>query len=258
MPSTYSWPGRKENDDGNNSSEMKHKDPPGPLCISGTDSSFLASPAVRYTPYFGQYGVSTTNVSPSGSSTTMLSSPIIGSPNHIGSVDKPPTRIPSQMNQSYISQNQPPLLSMPNLLSLRTAVGENNPDYCRSPLQPSPLQPVSLRSTTHLPPPETMRPLPRRRKRKPIRSFSDREAVLSGEMTAEEQILMQLTEQKNLPWKEVAIRFKEQTGKLMKIPALQMKKKRLVERLRVWTPSEVPYPSLHFNTGTGAHLQWPF
>jgi hypothetical protein len=63
-------------------------------------------------------------------------------------------------------------------------------------------------------------------------------------MTTEEQILMQLTEQQNLPWKEVAARFKEQTGKAMKVPALQMRKKRLVERLRVWTPSEVKYPAL--------------
>lgn len=58
-------------------------------------------------------------------------------------------------------------------------------------------------------------------------------------MSSEEKVLIQLTEKENLPWKEVAIRFKEQTGKTIKVPALQMRKKRLVERLRVWTRSEV-------------------
>lgn len=237
MPSTstYPWAGRKESDDGSNGIDLKQKDSPGGLCMSPADSPFLVSPAVRYTPYFGQFGVSATTVSPSGSSVSMLSSPLTTSPNHIGA-EKPPTRIHSQMNQSYMCQNQPPILSAPSLFSLRPATG-GNPEYGRNPLQHGLLQPAPLRSTTHLPSLDTMRPLPRRRKRKPVRAFSERD--LSGEMTPEEQILMQLTEQKNLPWKEVAIRFKEQTGKMMKIPALQMKKKRLVERLRVWTPSEV-------------------
>ena len=61
-------------------------------------------------------------------------------------------------------------------------------------------------------------------------------------MTFEEQILMQLTEVDRLPWKEVAIKFKERTGKDMRVPALQMRKKRLMERLRVWTPTDVHYP----------------
>jgi len=82
--------------------------------------------------------------------------------------------------------------------------------------------------------------LPARRKRKSSTKDSlDGEVVISTEMTGEEQILYQLAvEDKLPPWKEVAIKYKEQTGRLMNVPALQMKKKRLVERLRVWTPSD--------------------
>jgi len=49
---------------------------------------------------------------------------------------------------------------------------------------------------------------------------------------------MQLTEVDRLPWKEVMVKYQEKTGKSLKVPALQMRKKRLVERLRVWTPSD--------------------
>jgi hypothetical protein len=140
-----------------------------------------------------------------------------------------------RINQSYLGHNQAPvLLSTPNPLSLRAVSKDDGKDYRHGSLQP-----VSPSSTTHSSFAESIGPLPSRRKRKPLRDSQDGEVVLSGEMTPEEQILMQLTAQENLPWKEVAARFKEQTGKAMKVPALQMRKKRLVERLRVWTPNEV-------------------
>jgi hypothetical protein len=95
--------------------------------------------------------------------------------------------------------------------------------------------------------------LPPRRKRKPLGESQEAELVLSGEMTTEEQILIRLSHYQSLPWKEVATRFKEQTGKAMKVPALQMRKKRLIERLRVWTPSEVAYPTIHLPATPAAH-----
>jgi len=58
-------------------------------------------------------------------------------------------------------------------------------------------------------------------------------------MNFEEQILMDLAQVKKLPWKEVAEKFCEKTGKNMRVPALQMRRKRLVDRLRVWTPADV-------------------
>lgn len=258
MSPTYPWLGSDdEYVDKNKSSEMKHKDPPGTRRISAADNSFPASPVVCYNPYFGQFGVSATTVSAPGTSPTMLPSPVMSTTNSLDNGDKPPRRNPSpQIHHSYIGPNQAPvLLSSPNPLTLRHSSKENKSDYRHNSINPESLQPVSPRSTTHPPLPETISALSSRRKRKPLREYPDGEVVLSGEMTTEEQILMRLAEQENLPWKEVALKFKEQTGKTMKIPALQMKKKRLVERLRVWTPSEVNAPPPHSSTTGGwAHI----
>jgi hypothetical protein len=237
MSPTYPWLGSDEEyGDGNKTSEMKHRDPPGTRRISAADNSFPASPVVCYAPYFGQFGVSATPVSASTSSAGLVPSPRMNATNGRGSGDIPTGRNSSpRINQSYLGHNQAPvLLSTPNPLSLRAVSKDDGQDYRHGSLQP-----VSPSSTTHSSFAESVGPLPSRRKRKPLRDSQDGEVVLSGEMTPEEQILMQLTAQENLPWKEVAARFKEQTGKAMKVPALQMRKKRLVERLRVWTPNEV-------------------
>lgn len=242
MSPTYPWLGCDDDyDEVHKPSEMKHKDPPGTRRISTSDSSFPPSPVVCYTPYFGQFGVSATPVSASSSSTSIIPSPRLNAANVLNNGDKHPGRNPSpRMHHGYLGHAPPTvLLSTPDSLALRPSSKESGRDYRQSSLQPA-----SPRSMTHSSSLEPLGPLPSRRKRKPLRETRDGDVVLSGEMTTEEQILMQLTEQQNLPWKEVAARFKEQTGKAMKVPALQMRKKRLVERLRVWTPSEVKYPAL--------------
>jgi hypothetical protein len=78
------------------------------------------------------------------------------------------------------------------------------------------------------------------KKRKTPDSGLDHEyANGTQQMTGEEQLLLRLTDQLNLPWKDVMARFNDETGKSMKVPALQMRKKRLLERLRVWNDTEV-------------------
>ncbi|KAG9241518.1 hypothetical protein BJ878DRAFT_545173 [Calycina marina] len=74
------------------------------------------------------------------------------------------------------------------------------------------------------------------RKRKNSRDADD--FLLCGDMTPEEELLIQLSEIDRLPWKEVAVKFREKTGKDMRVPALQMRKKRLLERIRQWTPAD--------------------
>lgn len=241
MSPTYPWLGCDDDyDEGHKSAEMKHKDPPGTRRISASDNSFPASPVVCYTPYFGQFGVSATPVSATSSSVSLVRSPRMNPANSLSSGEKPSRRVASpRMNQNYLGHTPSiVLLSTPDTLSVRQSSHDDGRDYRQASLQP-----VSPRSMTNSSSRETLGALPNRRKRKPVRDDRDGEIVLSGEMTTEEQILMQLTEHEHLPWKEVAVRFKEQTGKSMKVPALQMRKKRLVERLRVWTPSEVTLPS---------------
>ena len=59
------------------------------------------------------------------------------------------------------------------------------------------------------------------------------------ELNEEEQLLLKLKEEENLPWKDIATRFQTELGKSYQVPALQMRFKRLRERMRVWTDVDV-------------------
>ena len=63
------------------------------------------------------------------------------------------------------------------------------------------------------------------------------------ELNEEEQLLLRLKEEENLPWKDIAIRFQTELGKSYQVPALQMRFKRLRERMRSWTETDVRLPS---------------
>lgn len=146
-----------------------------------------------------------------------------------------------QSATSYRSNNQAPILIAPNPLSFRPATKEGGP-YRQNSNQSS--QSTSQTSGPTRAYPEPLRSLApgrgrRNQKRKsPPRTLHE-DIIQSGELSAEEQLLIQLAERDNLPWKEVAAKFNKATGKDMKIAALQMRKKRLIERLRVWTEEEV-------------------
>lgn len=59
------------------------------------------------------------------------------------------------------------------------------------------------------------------------------------ELNEEEQLLLKLKEEENLPWKDIAVRFRTDLGKTYHVPALQMRFKRLRERMRTWTETDV-------------------
>ena len=62
------------------------------------------------------------------------------------------------------------------------------------------------------------------------------------ELNEEEQLLLKLKEEENLPWKDIATRFQTDLGKSYQVPALQMRFKRLRERMRSWTETDVGLP----------------
>lgn len=70
----------------------------------------------------------------------------------------------------------------------------------------------------------------------------------SVELNEEEQLLIRLKEEENLPWKDIAVRFQTELGKSYQVPALQMRFKRLRERMRAWTETDVCYFSLALST----------
>ena len=63
------------------------------------------------------------------------------------------------------------------------------------------------------------------------------------ELNEEEQLLLKLKEEENLPWKDIAVRFQNDLGKSYQVPALQMRFKRLRERMRTWTETDVSHLS---------------
>lgn len=59
------------------------------------------------------------------------------------------------------------------------------------------------------------------------------------ELTEEDKLLLKLKEEESMPWKEIAARFQKDLGKQYQIPALQMRLKRLRERMRVWSEADI-------------------
>lgn len=60
-----------------------------------------------------------------------------------------------------------------------------------------------------------------------------------AELSEEEQLLLKLKHEDNLPWKDIAKEFETQLGRSYQVPALQMRFKRLRERMRTWNEEDV-------------------
>lgn len=71
------------------------------------------------------------------------------------------------------------------------------------------------------------------------RKRSDSNATNSVDLTDEDRLLIRLKDEESMPWKDIAARFQSDLGKAYQIPALQMRLKRLRERMRVWTETDV-------------------
>jgi hypothetical protein len=59
------------------------------------------------------------------------------------------------------------------------------------------------------------------------------------EFTEEDKLLLKLKEDNTMPWKDIAARFQSEMGRQYQIPALQMRHKRLRERMRTWNEVDV-------------------
>ena len=59
------------------------------------------------------------------------------------------------------------------------------------------------------------------------------------DLPEEERLLIRLKQDQNLPWKDIAKEFENRFGRPFQVPALQMRYKRLRERLRPWTNEDI-------------------
>ncbi|EME83312.1 uncharacterized protein MYCFIDRAFT_122733, partial [Pseudocercospora fijiensis CIRAD86] len=64
-------------------------------------------------------------------------------------------------------------------------------------------------------------------------------SVASADLSEDDRFLVQLKEDENLPWKDIATRFQTEKGKNFQVAALQMRYKRLREKFRVWEDQDV-------------------
>lgn len=81
----------------------------------------------------------------------------------------------------------------------------------------------------------------RKRRRSPPLAppLSEPKPPSSPHLTEEEQLLLRLKQEDRLPWKEIANRFEATFNKTYQVPALQMRYKRLREKMRTWTEDDV-------------------
>jgi hypothetical protein len=78
---------------------------------------------------------------------------------------------------------------------------------------------------------ESPSPAPKKRKRSEPPSPS-------LDLTEEDAFLLKLKDEK-ISWRDIAVRFQTDMGKSFQIPALQMRLKRLRERMKRWTEMDV-------------------
>jgi hypothetical protein len=104
-----------------------------------------------------------------------------------------------------------------------------------TPIAPLPLETPRSHGTKRLREVEEEETLdePKRRKR------SDSNVSTQFELSDEDRLLLQLKEEESMPWKDIAARFQTDLNKNYQIPALQMRLKRLRERMRVWTETDI-------------------
>ena len=63
--------------------------------------------------------------------------------------------------------------------------------------------------------------------------------MASADLSDDDRFLVQLKEDENLPWKDIAGRFQADKGKNFQVAALQMRYKRLREKYRTWEEQDV-------------------
>jgi len=220
-------------------SPMKYKNPSGALHTSSADSAFPFSPVVCPEPFWGAYGVSATPVSVRSES----SANGLPSPAQIQSMDALnnnhpiyPRQQPSpQSSSGYRSPNTSVFMRTNPLFPLRPATTSS---------QNTPHQSISMapRSATiaRSPFPEPLGSLPPRGKKRKSPDLEQNNAmVLEPATKPEDKVLLDKTHYSKTPWKDVIVIMRDQFGIECTDSCLQMRKKRLVDRLRRWLEEDV-------------------
>ena len=102
-----------------------------------------------------------------------------------------------------------------------------------TPIAPQPMDTPRLMAAKRLRDDDENAELTKRRRR------SESTTSTQLELTEEDKLLLKLKEEESMPWKDIAARFQKDLGKQYQIPALQMRLKRIRERIRMWSDADV-------------------
>jgi hypothetical protein len=138
--------------------------------------------------------------------------------------------------------------------SLQPAIKNEYSTYRKgsvSPVHSSPRSgqspPRGIRKRTKSLPPQGIKG----RKGKGRPQYSYEALIASGDLNEQDRVLLKLRHKDNLPWKEIEKQFNLVFGTTVKDSTLQMRKTRLINKLRVcfWTAEEVHFlRSYRFDT----------
>ena len=225
---------------------MKYKTPSGTLHASSTDSAFPISPFICPEPFWGAYGVSATPASV-GSESSLSGNPSpaqLNSSGGLGNSNSSYSRQQAspQSSTGHRTQNSAPILIAPSPLTLRPATNSSR----QSSLQSFSSAPSST-TLAQNPFSGSLGSLqPRGKKRKSLSADTPDGGIMLDETDRPDEILLlELTHQQHTPWKEVVDIFRARFGLDCTPSRLQMRKKRLIDRLRRWTEDDVRFLSLN-------------
>ncbi|KAF2711899.1 hypothetical protein K504DRAFT_523424 [Pleomassaria siparia CBS 279.74] len=146
---------------------------------------------------------------------------------------------PTAMHEQYYSsasypsvRARNPRLSEPPM-ELHTNSSASQPRRMYAPIAPHPIAPQRMGMQKRSRDDDETSEQSKRRKR------SDSNTTMPVELGEEDKLLIQLKDEESMPWKDIAARFQSDLGKTYQIPALQMRLKRLRERMRVWTETDI-------------------
>ncbi|KAL5113237.1 hypothetical protein ACEQ8H_008891 [Pleosporales sp. CAS-2024a] len=171
---------------------------------------------------------------PHSSSCTLRSAPVEPAWTMDSLALQPASLHHDQFYQPYQHLTRSPRLSEPMLELLSNHLASPQPRRLYPAIAPQPLEaPRSTALKRSRDDDEEALEDFKRRKR------SDSNTSVQFELSEEDKFLLQLKEEESMPWKDIAARFQTDLGKSYQIPALQMRLKRLRERMRVWTETDV-------------------
>lgn len=208
---------------------------------STAESLFDVSPMSFPVPYYGMFGVSDQHSARSVSASSPSihhQSPLVNSPGSLSTVSHGSdnqTRSPDP--SSYRNQNQALINIAPNPQQRQPPRSYNS--RRRQDSEQSDQSTLGSQSAPDHSAPKFEAPKSKKKGRKDIKGL-----ILSGAMTDDERLLLDLCD-RGLSWAQILEEYFQVTGQRPSTATLQMRKMRLVEKLRQWSLVDVSTQSQH-------------